>query len=223
MTSPNRPHRSKKRKLMTASDIDEELQGVFDVSAESDTDISELSSENESNSLSSSDDDDNDPLVSTSFDWKLCDNIFHPQASQFHGPNSGITSAFPATPNSSESEYFQAYFDDEIMNILVEETNRYHQQCVNEGTVQSGSKQKPYANTDIGELYAFLALTMAMAQVKKHVLNDYWSLNSIIDTPLFRKYMTRHRYLQLLLISLLLLANNNIYCGGVCSTTLALS
>ena len=78
MTSPNRPHRSKKRKLMTASDIDEELQGVFDVSAESDTDISELSSENESNSLSSSDDDDNDPLVSTSFDWKLCDNIFHP-------------------------------------------------------------------------------------------------------------------------------------------------
>ena len=46
MTSPNRPHRSKKRKLMTASDIDEELQGVFDVSAESDTDISELSSEN---------------------------------------------------------------------------------------------------------------------------------------------------------------------------------
>ena len=44
----------------------------------------------------------------------------------------------------------------------------------------------------------FFAVVLAMQHVKKLVISEYWTVDNITDTPLFRKYMTLNRFRQLL-------------------------
>ena len=50
-----------------------------------------------------------------------------------------------------------------------------------------------------------------MGIVKKPKLEDYWSENTMMDTPYFRKYMSRNRFQ--LILSNLHLADNTIMPG----------
>src|SRR5688500_7029844 len=47
------------------------------------------------------------------------------------------------------------------------------------------------------DIYLFIAVTMLMAHVTKHRIQDYWSVDEYISTPIFLQIMTRDRYLQL--------------------------
>lgn len=132
------------------------------------------------------------------------DTTFDPQAQ-----GSGVTSSFPAGPNSSPDELFMAFFDAEVMTFIAEETNRQEALSRNIHGKKQSAKMVSWKVLTVPELYVFFALTMLMAHIKKHRVADYWLTGDIIATPAFGKYMSRDRYLAIL-SNLHLVTNTNV-------------
>ena len=140
---------------------------------------------------------------------------FVPDIHDFDASSSGITPAFPVRPDGAELEYFEAFFDDEVMTKIVDETNIQHDYLVGQSSDESESGREDIAhhsrlrtwmNTTVRELFVFFALIILMPHSKKHVISDYWKKNPLIGTPTFGKYMSRNRFQALL--STLHFANN---------------
>ena len=49
-----------------------------------------------------------------------------PQLHDFDPRNSGLTPAWPCGPVAQEKGFFRAFFDDDILGVIVDETNKYH-------------------------------------------------------------------------------------------------
>ena len=86
------------------------------------------------------------------------------------------------------------FFDDDLMKIIVEETNRYRLQ---NGKGPSRKTANWYPTTK-EEMYIFLATTMLMGINPKAKIKDYWSTDLLVLTPIFSKMFTRNKYLSLL-------------------------
>ena len=57
---------------------------------------------------------------------------------------------------------------------------------------------KPWADLEIDELRTFLGVSVLMGHVRKGDIQDYWSTDPLLSTPIFPQTMTRNRYLQIL-------------------------
>lgn len=90
--------------------------------------------------------------------------------------------------NSLEIDYFLNLFTENIAEDIITETNRYAMQ----------QQKKNWKDVDVGEFFIFIALCMLMTRSKKLDVKEYWSLDPLLHTPIFGKYMSRDRYLQIL-------------------------
>ena len=81
-------------------------------------------------------------------------------------------------------DYSTAYFDSDIMDKTVYETNRY---CEFMSNTNFSSKS-----------HVCFALLIPTPHCKKHVLNDYGKHDPLIATPIIGKYMPRDRFLAIL-------------------------
>lgn len=122
------------------------------------------------------------------FDWKFGKN-YSPKVFDFDSTTSGVSNTFSLEPDAPEAQYFKLFFDKNIMDIIITETNRY---------AHSDKKQDQWKDTDISEMYCFLAMCITMGLVEKPSLKDYWTTNQIIETPFFRTAFTRDRFMSLL-------------------------
>jgi hypothetical protein len=85
-------------------------------------------------------------------------------------------------------DFYRLYVDDELINFIVDETNRYGHQ-----------KNLHWTLTTALELKKLLALTMQMGIVKLPALRDYWSGDTVFGgRPLCAKTMPRTRFESLL-------------------------
>lgn len=140
------------------------------------------------------------PAVSGLFKWGDVDR-FIPAEPQFDEVrhNAGISRSFPAANvTAGPRELFEAFFDREVVGLIVEETNK--QAALREHlnprtTVGHAAKWKPVV---IAEFYIWLALTMLMVHLKKHVAKEYWLIKGITATPIFGIYMARDRYFAIM-------------------------
>ena len=107
---------------------------------------------------------------------------FVPDIHNFDASSSGIIPAFPVRPDGGELEYFEAFFDDEMMTKIVDETNIQHDYLVGQSSDKSElgredithhSRLRISMNTTVRELFVFFALIMLMPHSKKHVISDY--------------------------------------------------
>ncbi|CAF1671042.1 unnamed protein product, partial [Adineta ricciae] len=126
------------------------------------------------------------------FNWKH--GIFVPKTFYFDNSNGGIRSI--SRLGNDPIDYFELFFDKEIMEYIAEETNRYQKQNSSPSSEKS-HKGKWYA-TNFQEIYVFIATTMLMGVVQKNRLKDYGSTDPIITTPIFRELFPRDRYLSIL-------------------------
>lgn len=94
----------------------------------------------------------------------------------------------------SPLDYFLLFFDESLLEIIVDETNCYHAQC-NSSAAQK--TQEWYAVT-VDEMYIFIALSMLMGLVRKNQLRYYWSTDPLLETPIFGKTISRSRYMDIL-------------------------
>lgn len=123
---------------------------------------------------------------------------FVPQIHAFHG-KSGIN----VNTNGFEMvHYFKLFVDNDLINCLMTETNRYAAQWI-QGHPEEMAKPRCRARdwrpvTSPEEMYHFLSLTLMMGIIKKPTIQLYWSKDPLYFTPLFPAVMERDRY-QLLL------------------------
>ncbi|XP_020294562.1 piggyBac transposable element-derived protein 2-like [Pseudomyrmex gracilis] len=120
------------------------------------------------------------------------DSWFFPSIKDFNG-TSEINQNINVAGNTP-IDFFNYFFDSSLIEMIIEETNRYHFQ--NPG-IQS-DHMKPWTPFTKEDFEIFLGLSILMGHVRKGELHSYWSTDQLVQTPIFRQMMSRDRYLQIL-------------------------
>jgi hypothetical protein len=109
---------------------------------------------------------------------------------------SGLNKQIPE--NSTPFDIFSLFVDDEILNLLVVETNRYAEQRINGGIYSSNSRIQNWKPTNSEEIKKFLGLILYMGIVKINPIANYWSTSVLYNLKLPRTIMSRNRFELLL-------------------------
>ena len=80
------------------------------------------------------------------------------------------------------------------MERIVDETNRYYLQ----NPVSERQHMSNWQNVTSVEMYTFIAITMLTGLIGKNRLQDYWSTDPLLITPIVGQYLTRNRYQDIL-------------------------
>ncbi|XP_035223573.1 piggyBac transposable element-derived protein 4-like [Stegodyphus dumicola] len=84
-------------------------------------------------------------------------------------------------------QFYDAFIDDYLLDLIVFETNRYAKQCIKNSTLRRHSRSKKWTPTSKDELHVFFALNILQGIVKKPVVEQYWSKKHSTSTPFFQK------------------------------------
>ncbi|CAF4632136.1 unnamed protein product, partial [Rotaria sp. Silwood2] len=165
---------------------------------------SDLSSEDELLTTSSSISTDSDHEDSSGERRWQC-GIFSPTISQFDG-KPGVCDAIPLV-GRTPLDYFHLFFDETIIHHIVDETNR----CYSQNPVGERQHMADWKDVSLGEMYTFFAITMLTGLIDKNRIQDYWSTDPLLSTPIFGQYFTRNRYQDIL--RYMHFANNEDFSG----------
>ena len=91
-------------------------------------------------------------------------------------------------------------FGNNFLELVPSQTNLYHQQ--NEKSYKKYGKALKWTNVTSSDTKKFLGLILLMGQIRKSHWKEYWSTDPLIETPIFRKIMTRRRFEQIDISSL---------------------
>lgn len=145
-----------------------------------------------------------DPLVNPPYtqvpkveNIKWREGAFEPQLFPFDEINSGI-SPVVQSENNSPLYWFQCFFDTQLMDYIVDQTNLYHASFLASNDPDKRKHQKDWVPVNKEEFYSFLAIVMLMSVVKKATLSSYWSTDPLLATPIFATVMPRDRFLEIL-------------------------
>lgn len=122
---------------------------------------------------------------------------FSPELFVFDETESGIS---PLIEKEDELPlyWFECFFDTRLMDVIVGETNRYHDSIPVSNSSDKRKHQKQWVPVNRDELYCFFGVVMLMSVVKKATLKSYWSTDPLIATPIFAEIMPRDRFLEIL-------------------------
>ncbi|GFV70479.1 piggyBac transposable element-derived protein 4 [Trichonephila clavipes] len=170
----------------------------YDLDLESETD-SEISI-NDSGSIDSFSDDLN-------FDISDDENDDLSQARNFYAIDCNNPSAppprfaFTNTPeihldfdaSSGKMQYYETLIDNNLIDLIVHETNHYAEQIIGSSIPHRHSGSKKWEPTS-KEMHVFIALIILQGIVKKPTNEQYWSKRHSISTPFFSKVMSYRRF-----------------------------
>ena len=113
----------------------------------------------------------------------------------FHN-NSGPTFRRNRLPeNIRPIDLFCLYFDNEVMNLIIEETNR---NAYTKKTSEPDKNKGKWSNTSVEEMKAFFGLCLATGIIRLPKLRDYWRKKQwLFQVPAFGEVMSRDRFFQL--------------------------
>ena len=130
-----------------------------------------------------------------------------PVFSETTGPHCNLDAS------SSALDFFELYFNSEMIRMLKVETNRYAHSTINELRRTNKLKKKStwhnWMPVKLHEIYAFLALVLHMGIVRLPKISDYWSTDSFLKTEFSRGIMSRDRFMSIL--AMLHLVDNGTY------------
>ncbi|GFT97969.1 piggyBac transposable element-derived protein 4 [Trichonephila clavipes] len=112
------------------------------------------------------------------FAWKECRRLGNVPFS------SKVGLKVDAISFKTENDFFKLMLTDEILAVLIEETNRYAFDLLNLHG-ESSDKRKHASSwkpTDKNEILKFLGLILLMGQIEKDSLQDYWTTDNLIET-----------------------------------------
>lgn len=97
---------------------------------------------------------------------------------------------------------FDQFFTEDMLEKICEETNRYAEQTIEKeidnGNITPNSSSSKWSPVQKKEMMRFLTLCLMMGIVFKPRIREYWSTDSLIETPLFSKTMSRNRFQAIL-------------------------
>lgn len=106
-------------------------------------------------------------------------------------------------------DFYNLFLDDEVLNYLVQETNRYAEQC--KATNKNKYAVNNWCNTDPQEMKMFLGIVMYMGLVPMSSIRHYWKKDEYFNTKISQT-MPRFRFESML--TLFHCANNENAQGG---------
>lgn len=166
------------------SDDDDEINEGDDLHSIVNTDFVDTERNNVSEVLS-------EVYSPTNFNW-------------FTDPPNKVNFEFTATPGlkslpigDKPIDYFNLLVTDELLDLLVEETNVYATEIFL-NTASDKARIYEWVNTDRVEMKTFLSLLFHMGTIKMPRLEDYWKTSKLFNLPFFRSYMSRNRFTLLL-------------------------
>lgn len=171
-------------------------------SDESNSDLNELDSSDEEDVC---DNNEGELSLDNSFIKLLESSIVEwtdaPSAAVYHdftGPGSHTTKVdvYRRIAGDSPVAMFSAFVDDCFLDNIVVQTNRYACQCLDDPNRNKKLDDEDWLkNTfSLAELKQYFALTILMSRVKKATVSSYWSKRRSLETPIFKKIMSRNRY-----------------------------
>lgn len=146
------------------------------------------------------------PVPPPAWTWQRC-NTFRPLNIPFTSEMK-INADLPQD-NPTEFDYFRLYLTDDIIHVVVTETNRYAEQYLhdNADNLRPHSTARAWKPTNSDEMITFLGILLLMGIIYKPRLPMYWSTNELYHTTIFSQVMPRDRFL--LLLRFLHFANND--------------
>jgi len=135
--------------------------------------------------------------VDTTWSWTVLDTatkFVPPQQNFLREPM--ITASLPT--NASPLDFFKLYVTDDIVDMIVQQTNLYAAQYIANNTIPPHSAVNQWRDTDRDEMYTFFGLIVLMGIVFKPRLAMYWSTDELYETGIFGKSMARDRFMLLL-------------------------
>ena len=177
-------------------DADRDTEDVADVADTGDTAASDSDSDAEASvSVASTR---TQPSASSSYVWETVANDYVPHDDLTYTDTPGVASSITLTAESLPIEFLHLFFTEEIINKFVAETNRYAEQFLNRTSLKRKSRAHNWSPTNVSEMKQFLGLLFLMGVIKKPCVEDYWSTNSAMATPIFNSTMSRDSF-QLIL------------------------
>ena len=107
----------------------------------------------------------------------------------------GLNITLPNNINSQQ--IYEHLVDQDVISLIVGETNLYVQQCTSSHTTHSSS-QTVWKPTNDEELKKFLGLIIWMSLVKKGKIANYWSTNTLYKNEVEPSIISRNRFQELL-------------------------
>ena len=149
------------------------------------------------NEASSSDDGDDDDSVADPSDddqWIDVEDEYSPDPLPFTG-----APGFKADdqPHDTPYEIFKLFVTDDVINLMVVETNRFAAAYV-AGTAPNHRVRQEWREVDHIEMEQFIGLLFLMGTAPKKVLAHYWARDLLKQAPAFSKYMKRDRFMYIL-------------------------
>ena len=123
-------------------------------------------------------------------------------------PNNPALPAFTADPGLKVPlpddpvpyDFAKLFYTDDFWQYLVEETNRYATQYLDkegEGLPPS-SRARQWVPVTVPEMKVFLSLSLLMGIIVKPEIDQYWSRNALLYTPIFSSSISRDRWMLIM-------------------------
>lgn len=120
-----------------------------------------------------------------------------PDVDNFDDFSSGINPGF-LSEESGEIDFFEYFMDTYIVTQIVQYINQFHNYFVLNVNLKHHSRLQQWWDVGIAEFYIFLAVTMLMTRNKHLTLEEHWSTDLLLMSPIFSNIMKRNRYTTIL-------------------------
>ncbi|XP_060076855.1 piggyBac transposable element-derived protein 4-like [Ylistrum balloti] len=104
--------------------------------------------------------------------------------------------------NASEYDIFSKIVNEEIISLLMEETNRYYQQQLLKvggiASLKPHARPRKWQDVTNQEMKAFLGMMLYIGLVRLPNYESYWSQDELISLKGFTTLMSRDRFLNIL-------------------------
>ena len=98
-------------------------------------------------------------------------------------------------PDKEPVDFFSLFVSDEILQYIIEETNRY---ALKEIAEHPDQNKAPWIIPSLQEMKTFLGLCFLMGINVKPDIKSYWTTDVVLETPYFGKTMKRDRFQQIM-------------------------
>ena len=93
---------------------------------------------------------------------------------------------------------YRHFITDEIIDLMVRETNRYAEQYLRSHDISRRSKYREWKATTHEEMFKFFGIIIEMGLVQMPQMNHYWSSSQLYGLEIIRSAMPRERFELLL-------------------------
>lgn len=88
--------------------------------------------------------------------------------------------------------------DTDFVSMIVNMTNKFHRYFVLNVDLRMHSRLHAWYDVTVPEMYMFFAVIMLMTRNKHLSIEEHWSTDILLNSPIFSKVMTRNRFSMIL-------------------------